>query len=129
MAKVSIILFVLLMLFNKTYCQVQYDNEDSIRALVNNFNYSDYIGKPIKNLLNVEPIKRYKKYSFIDRKSFVLSGLMIGFTDEVFIDIYVADIRFQPAFNNKRNWSFRKLQKEKISKIKVYNGRKVLKEF
>jgi hypothetical protein len=78
-----------------------------------------YIDKDVYLLLLDDNIRGYKSIRFFDRKTFVLSGIVLTFDNGMQLEVYISKFKYQKPYSLDRNWSMELFYKEKIAKIEV----------
>ena len=95
-------------------------NEDSlIYNKLNKITYSEYYGKPIKDILKHPIIGQYKEVVFSTNKPGYLTSVLLLYSKKVFIRLEVKNYKYVTPFNLKGNWSFKQYQKETLYRATV----------
>jgi hypothetical protein len=76
-------------------------------------------GKTIAELLASEEAKGFTDLSFRYTPEGVLQGLKIKYSDQLFLNVYVADFKYLKPKNAKKQWDLEALKKESIDEIRV----------
>lgn len=88
-----------------------------VRNKLIHLNLSQFEGKTVSELLKNDTIKLYKNHGFSDEPPFKLRSLYLKFARGLYLEIYFAELKYEPRFSKTGLHSFEKIQKETISKI------------
>ncbi len=92
---------------------------------IEDFNFKNYIDKPLYYLLTNDSIRKYEKWVFENKKPGVLLGLIIKLKDNIEIVITFNELEFTNRFKENLDWDFQTVIQEKITTVEIYlNGYK-----
>jgi len=94
----------------------------SIIMSVNGQDLSSRIGKTIHETIKLSDFSNYEKYTFIDQKPGLLSGIAFSYSDGSYIVFYVSKFTYTTQFRVNRKWIFSNIIKEKISRIEKFDS-------
>lgn len=122
--KLALIVLVLFLVGNcalgqKKDVRVVFKGDSAVRDKLIAFNYNSYVGKTVKEFLRNDTIRLYRKYFWIDEPPMKLYYLCLEYAKGLYVNIYVASLKYQPRMSIKRKWSFDKYLKEQISNIEL----------
>lgn len=90
-------------------------------------NFNMYKNKTIKEFINSQPLlENYTEYLFNTSKPGCLSGLLLIYKNDVSLRIYIEKFKYVTQFNEFQEWDFNKVILERISKIELYQGNKLI---
>lgn len=92
------------------------------------FDYSRFIGRTVGELLLLDPIRKYKRKTFLYGTPGVLSGMYFELDDHFYVQVLVFKYKYQQQLNKTMNWDFELFLKETISKIRFVKRNKCLLE-
>jgi hypothetical protein len=91
-------------------------------------NYSKYISKSVKSLLN-DIDEQHTRHIFFDEPPCFLQGAYFLYPDSIVVEIYVNEFKFVEQFDTTRKWNYEGFLKEKISGLIIRKNNKIVNEF
>lgn len=87
-------------------------------------NIKRYIGLPVDSFLIEKSISKYQSYSFMEEPP----RLMLNYSKNLWIDIFVSDIFYSTNPNDPSKWDFSKFRTQKIQEIRIVYQRETIKK-
>jgi hypothetical protein len=96
---------------------------DSLSLLFKKIDYSDYIGKPIDDLLQIFPLNSSQVIvDTFDEPTGSLSYAQLVYSTKVFIQLYpdINNLKYVNRYSPTLKWDINLVKKEKILRIRLY---------
>lgn len=94
-------------------------NDSTLLKQLERINKKEFIGKSVEVFPKDKTVSKYISYFFVDEKPGLLSHLVLNYSNNLSIEVFVKDYKYVKQFNINRNWSFIKFKKEKIGEIHI----------
>ena len=99
-----------------------------ILSIISSLNFNSFQNRNVGDLLDSIGVKE-KQILFIPMRPFVLTFVRITYADSLSLDIYIKNYKYLPKVTeNESDWKIDLLRKEKIGKLRLVNGRSIIKE-
>ena len=90
-----------------------------IRNKLVRLNLHQFEGKAVKQLLQNDTVKLYKKYWWTDEPPGKLQSLDLTFARGLYLRVFVGKLKYQPRFSERMSFSFEKFLNEKVSSVEL----------
>lgn len=129
---IMVLLFSLIMrplFYNSAGCLIQSveRKDDSIYSDILKVDLRSYIGKPIYFLLDNKVISKYKQFTGFSEPPGVLQYFNFELSPKISINVYSDGYLFVKRFSTDENWKLNDFKKEKLRKIEILYGFKIVK--
>lgn len=98
--------------------------QDTILSKLKRIDFKQFYAMPLDSLLKNTIVKNYKSYILVDEPPGKLSSVLLVYSKEVSLNIYLENFRFSKQFSKNNKWHFSDVRKECVRKTEIlYNGK------
>lgn len=135
MTRHTTLAFIFLLLFTSCICNpvsaqkekaivvqddtINLSKDTVIRNKLVRLNLHQFEGRTVKQLLQNDTVKLYKKYWWTDEPPGKLQSLNLTFARGLYLQVFVDTLKYQPRFSARMSFSLEKFLKEKVSSVEL----------
>jgi hypothetical protein len=103
-------------------CNLKNKNKDREKNMneLKKIEYQQFIGKPIKDLLSVNPIGEFNSYVFNHEPPGKLRAVTFEYDNQLFLEIGITQFKYVKPFDPELDWKLDDVIKERIAGIELY---------